>query len=59
MSFPCLLIVQNPNTAGCAVTAMDIRVDYGWKNMKFEIGMRNLLIWDGEEWEITLRLFYR
>jgi hypothetical protein len=21
--------------------------------------MRNLLIWDGEEWEITLRLFYR
>jgi hypothetical protein len=47
MSFPFLLIVQNPNTAqlcDCVATAMDIRVDYGWKNKKIEIGMRNLLI---------------
>jgi hypothetical protein len=62
MAFPCLLMVQNPNTAhlcGCAFTAMYIRVDYGWENREIEIGMRNMLIWDEEEWEITLRLSYR
>jgi hypothetical protein len=48
-----LLNVQIQNTAHLRVCAS---VDYGLVDREIEIGKRKLVIWDEEEWEITLRL---